>query len=215
MKLSLFKRQPAIMDSIDKFLDTLHETSHLFHEGLQAYVIKNKAEFAVKMQMIIKHEHDADHLRRDIGARIYRKNLIPESSSDVLALLEKIDNIINQIGFVTNLFDIEEPYIPDEFYHQFERIAYTGMQCTEALVHSARNFFKNMPATMDTLDKVSFWETEGDKAILMLQRMIFKSELSLAEKLHLKELANAINSVSDTAEDAAEMLQIYVIKHSY
>ena len=215
MKLSLFKRQPVIEDNIDIFLNTLSESGLLFHEIVKAYLIKAKTEFTDKMQMIIKHEHDADRLRRETETQIYRKNLIPESSSDVLALLEKLDNIINQIGFASNLLDIEKPVIPDEFYHQFERISYTAMQSVEALALSARSFFKNIPLTQDNLHKVAFWESEGDKAILHLQRLIFDSDFDLAYKLQLKAIANAINYVSDMSEDTGDMLQIFVIKHSF
>lgn len=215
MKLSLFKRQPVIEDNIDIFLNTLSESGLLFHEIVKAYLAKAKTEFTDKMQMIIKHEHDADKLRRETETQIYRKNLIPESSSDVLALLEKLDNIINQIGFASNLLDIEKPVIPDEFYHQFERISYTAMQAVEALVLSARSFFKNIPLTKGNLHKVAFWESEGDKAILHLQRLIFDSDFDLAYKLQLKAIANAINYVSDMSEDTGDMLQVFVIKHSF
>lgn len=215
MKLKIFKRQLDIEESIDNFLNTLSESGILFHENVKAYIIKSKSEFDTKSQMIIKHEHEADKLRRDIETQIYRKNLIPESSGDILALMEKLDNIINKIGFATNRFDIEAPVIPDELYHQFERIAYTSMQAVEALVLSTRSFFKNIPMTQDNLHKVSFWEGEGDKAILHLQKVIFQSELDLAHKLHLRSLANDINAVSDMSEDAADMLHIFVIKNTY
>lgn len=215
MKINLFKRQLAIEESIDSFLNTLSESGILFHEGVKAYIINSRLEFEAKMQMVIRHEYEADKLRRDIETQIYRKNLIPESSSDVLALLEKLDNIINQIGYCMNRLDIEKPEIPNDLYHQYERIAYTGMQAVEALVLSTRSFFHNIPQTQDNLHKVIFWESEGDKAILNLQRHIFNSEMDLAQKLHLKSLANAINTISDMAEDTSDMLQIFVIKHLF
>lgn len=215
MKLKIFKRQPDIEDSIDSFLNTLSESGLLYHEGIKAYIIKNGAEFEAKTRMIIKHEHEADKLRREIETRIYRKNLIPESSGDILALMEKLDNIINMIGFAINRFDTEVPAIPDDLCSHFERIAYTCMQAVEALVLSSRSFFRNIPLTLDNLHKVSFWEGEGDKAILYLQKAIFQSELDLARKLHLRSLANDINGVSDMAEDAADLLQILVIKTTY
>ena len=215
MQLKLFKRQPAIEESVGNFLNTLSESGILFHESIKAYIIKSNADFKAKTQMIIKHEHEADKLRREIESQIYRKNLIPESSGDVLALMERLDNIINQIGFAINRLDIESPVIPDNLCHQFERIGYTGMQAIEALVLSTRSFFNNTPLTQDNLHKVSFWESEGDKAILHLQRLIFESEMELAYKLHLGSIANAINSISDMAEDTADMLHIFVIKHTY
>lgn len=215
MKIQLFKRQPAVEESIDNFLDTMSETGILFHEDIKAYIVKNSAEFIEKTQRIIKNEHEADMLRRDIETQIYRKNLIPESSGDVLALLEKLDNIINQIGYAMTLLDIEKPVIPDHLQRQYESLGYIGMNCVETLVLSARSFFKNLPLTHDHLHKVTFWESEGDKAILNLQRIIFDSDLDFAAKWHLKSIANAINNVSDMSEDAADMLQIFVIKHSF
>lgn len=215
MKLQLFKRQPAIEESIDSFLNTMSETGILFHEGIKAYTINSKTDFTEKSQRILRNEHEADKLRREIETQISRKNLIPESSSDVLALMEKLDDIINLIGYSMNRMGIETPDIPNDLYHQFERIAYTGMQCIEALVLSTRSFFKNLPLTQDHLHKVSFWESEGDKAILHLQQLIFEKEMDLALKLHLRSIANSINAISDMAEDAADMLHIFVIKHSF
>lgn len=215
MQLNLFKRQPAIEESINSFLNTLSESAILFHEGVKAYIINSHSDFEAKVQIVMKHEHDADKLRRDIEAQICRKNLIPESSGDVFALLEKLDSIINQFGYCMNRFDIERPEITGDFYQQFERIAYTGMHAVEALALSTRSFFHNIPLTRDNLHKVSFWEGEGDKAILTLQRAIFNSDMDLARKLHLKSIANSVNAVSDMAEDVSDMLQIYIIKHLF
>ena len=67
-----------------------------------------------------------------------------------------------------------------------------------------------------TLDhtKVEFYEKEADHAGLRLKKMIYESDMDLSRKHHLRYFADALESLSDIAEEVSDHLLIASIKRS-
>ena len=51
-----------------------------------------------------------------------------------------------------------------------------------------------------------------DELESQLSRRIYSADLSLAHKMHLKQLVDVIVAISDIAQDAAEILETLVVK---
>jgi hypothetical protein len=66
----------------------------------------------------------------------------------------------------------------------------------------------------DCINKVDFYESEADRAGLRLKKQIFQSDMDLARKHHLRYFADALESLSDIAEEVSERLSIASIKRS-
>jgi uncharacterized protein Yka (UPF0111/DUF47 family) len=59
------------------------------------------------------------------------------------------------------------------------------------------------------------YEKEADALGTALKREIFASDkLDLAQKLHLREFVEHIDTIADMAEDVADRLAIYAIKRT-
>jgi len=87
------------------------------------------------------------------------------------------------------------------------------VEAVEAIVRSSRAFFKNVSSVADHLHKVPYWESQSDKIASKLQQTIFRREnLSLSEKLQLRDFVRHIDKIADRAEDGSDKLRIYVIK---
>ena len=83
-----------------------------------------------------------------------------------------------------------------------------------SLCISVRSFFRDIKTVRDNAHKVTFYEKESDKQTSDLQRKIFKSDLTLDQKMHLRYFVEKIDQIADHAEDIADELQIYSIKRS-
>ena len=66
----------------------------------------------------------------------------------------------------------------------------------------------------DHINKVDFYEGEADRAALKLKKRIFRSELPLSRKQHLRYFAEAIEDLSDLAWDVAQLLAVAAIKRT-
>ncbi len=208
----LLKTSKMIEMQIDDFLNIISEAGILFKKGLENYLNDNTAEFEKRLNAVSEHERKADELRLNIEKQLYMHTLIPESRGDVLAILENTDRVIDDIKEALQVFAIERPEIPEKFDALFLELADSSIESVESLIRSVRAFFKDISSVNDHIYKVKFYEREADKIAMSLKNEIFKVDIHLSHKMHLRFCAQQIEKISDSAEDMSERLAIYTIK---
>ena len=159
-------------------------------------------------------EAAADRLCDDVENSLYTFSLIPENRGDVLALLETTDDMIDSAKETLACFSVEQPEIPSQFAADFSELAEVSVNGAEAAVLSVRAFFRDLKAVKNHLHKVLFYEKEADRIGDVLKRRIFKLDIELARKIHLRFFVDRIAHLSDTAENVADRLAIYSIKRT-
>lgn len=211
----LFQSTKKLENHVDAFLDAVSEGMIVFCEGVKDYLAQDLVRFEQHLADIARLEKDADRLRRDIETSLYSHSLIPEHRGDVLGLLETIDDVIDVAKETMNQFDVERPFIPEEFNAGFVELTEKATQAAEMMVKSARAFFREISAVKDSLHKVFFFEKEADAIADRLKRQVFESDdLELAQKMHLRYFALHIDTIADEAENAADRLTISAIKRT-
>jgi len=208
----LLKTSKMIEMQIDDFLNFISEASILFKKGLENYLKDNITEFEKRLSAVSEHERKADELRLNIEKQLYMHTLIPESRGDVLAILENTDRVIDDTKEALQVFAIERPEIPEKFDALFIELADSSIEAVESLIQSVRAFFKDISSVNDHIYKVKFYEREADKIAMSLKNEIFKADIPLSRKMHLRFCAQQIEKISDSAEDMSERLAIYTIK---
>jgi uncharacterized protein len=212
---SILKKKVGIEKQVDDFLNQVSEAGLLFKTGVDIYLKGKKDAFLKKADEIAAIEHRGDSLRRSIEEQLYLKTLIPESRGDVLDLLEKMDALLDRFKGAIWRFEIERIEIDPKFHDDFKELINYVVEASEAIVRSARAFFKNTKAVADHMHKVSFWETEADKVSTRLQRKIFRQEnMRLSHRMQLRNFVRHVDKIADRAEDVADKLNIFVIKRS-
>ena len=215
MDFRILKRKLEIGKRIDDFLDNVSESGLLFKLGVDSYLKGNVESFEKKLEDITQTENQGDSLRRSLEEQLYVQTLIPESRGDVLELLENMDTLLDCFKGAMWRFEIEYPTIPPEMHNDFKELVACVVESVEAMVRSARAFFKDIAAVSDHIHKVSYWEKQSDKVSTRLQRNIFRlNELQLSHKLQLRDFVIHVDQIADQAEDVADKLSIYVIKRS-
>lgn len=211
----LLKQSKMLERQVDDFLDTISRGALVFRSGIQEYLEGMMENFEGSIEAIGKLENRADDLRRSVETQLYTHSLIPESRGDVLALLENIDEIINAEKKTLNQFSVEMPDIPEEYDKEYLMLTDVCVQSVETLISASRAFFMDFNMVKDHLHKVYFYEKEADTISDRLKRRIFRSDLELSRKNHLRYFALHIETISDLAENVADRLSISTIKRSF
>lgn len=215
MEFSFLKKRFGIGRKMDDFLDKVSESGMLFQQGIDAYLKGNHPSFAKKIEDIAAVEHVGDALRRDLEEQLYTQTLIPESRGDVMELLENMDGLLDRFKGALWRFEIEQPDIYPELHGDIRELAACVVESVEAMVRSARAFFKDIAAVADHLHKVSHWESQSDKVSTRIQSRIFREKkLDLSYRIQLRDFIRHVDKIADRAEDVADKLRIYVIKRS-
>ena len=212
---SILRKKMGIEKQVDDFLNQISEAGLLFKTGVDIYLKGQKDAFLKKADEIAEVEHRGDSLRRSIEEQLYLKTLIPESRGDVLDLLENMDALLDRFKGAIWRFEIERIEIDSKFHDDFKELVNYVVEASEAIVRSARAFFKNTGAVSDHMHKVSFWETEADKVSTRLQRKIFRQEdMRLSHRMQLRDFVRHVDKIADRSEDVADKLSIFVLKRS-
>ena len=212
---SLFGQSRELERQIDEFVDTVSEIGLVFKKAVRNYLTEGSGNNFDKMvNQVSEMESKADKIKKDVKTSLYEDTLIPDARSDVLRLLEHLDQMIGLIQGNCYRFSIQKPSFPQEFHQDLINLTDVAIESAESLCLSVRSFFKEIKTVRDSAHKVAFFEKESDKQTSDLQRKIFQSSLTLDQKMHLRYFVEKIDQIADQAEDIADDLQIYAIKRT-
>jgi predicted phosphate transport protein (TIGR00153 family) len=204
----------ALEAEVDQFLDQITKGTLCMREALRFYLSGDDEGFASRLERVREHEHRADELRKSVKSALYTYSLIPESSADVMELLETLDDVIDCAKHILEEFEVQSPDVEIGFLDQFAELASQSVHAVEHVVDAARCFFHDERGLRDCIIKVEFYETEVDATNLRLKKMIYESDMDLARKHHLRYFADSLASLSDIAEGVGESLVIAAIKRN-
>jgi predicted phosphate transport protein (TIGR00153 family) len=213
--MSLFTRTTKELTvRIDEFFDTIEIGILIFKEGVKSYVNGDDEAFRNHLKKIDEMEGKADKLQRSIENDMIIHSILPQQRGEIVRLLDQLDEIIDTAKGSLNEFYIEIPNIPSSLSHDFISLSEVSANAAEELIPAARSFFREPHLVREKLLKVYFFERETDKAAFHIKKKVFHemNELSLAEKAHIRYIIHHIESISDSAQNAADLLAAMAIK---
>ena len=186
---SLFSDTKKLEREIDGFVDILSEVGLVFKSIVPTYLNHSANDkFDEMVEKVKEMESKADKITKEVEHTLYEETLIPDARSDVLRLLEHMDEIIGMYQGNCYHFSIQKPDFPKEFHQDLVDLTDTVVNCVEALCLTVRSFFRDIKTVRDNGHKVTFYEKESDIKFSALARRIFDSELPLDQKMHLRYL---------------------------
>ena len=209
-----FSDTKALETQVDEFLNLIVQGALAMNEAVVCYLDQKDDEFANWIEKVGALESQADEIRKHTETTLYTYALIPESRGDVLGLLENMDNVVDHAKRVLQCFDVERPEIPAAYREGFIKLSEATTNAVDNVVGAARAYFRDVNMVRDYINKVDFFESEADRAALILKKQIFRTGLDLSRKTHLRYFIDQMESISDIAENVGERLAIAAIKRT-
>jgi predicted phosphate transport protein (TIGR00153 family) len=199
---------------IDEFFDDIDLGLLVFREAIKAYLDKDFEAFQRHLQKVDSLENNADRLQREIENEMITHSILPQHRSEVSRLIDELDEIIDAIKSSLHEINIEVPDIPPSLNKNFISLTESSINAAEELIPAARAYFKAPYTVREKLLKVYYFESETDKLSFSTKKIIFQEmpELDLAHKAHLRYIIHHIESISDLAQTAADLLSGMAIK---
>ncbi|MBM4169108.1 MAG: DUF47 family protein [Ignavibacteria bacterium] len=213
MKLPMRKTRELELE-IDEFLDLVLKAALLFQEGIKKYMEEDEEGFEYLRAQIVNHESRADAIRRSVESKLYLHTLIPDMRGDVLGLLESTDKVINQLANTVNQYAVEIPMIPGSLGPMFFELACATASTVESMVLAIRTYFRDPEQVRDQISKCMFYEKQSDQISDRIKRLVFRMDIKLSQKFHVRYFAFHIEGIADQAEDVCDRLAIAAIKRS-
>ena len=200
--------------SIDEFFDNVELGLLVFREGIKSYLDKDMEAFERHLQKVDILEGNADKLQRSIENDMITHSILPQHREEVVKLMDEVDEIIDSVKSSLNEIYTEMPEIPSTLNKDLISLSETSANAAEELIPAARAYFKAPYTVREKLLKVYYFESETDKISLGIKKHIFQEmdEIDLAHKAHLRYIIHHVESISDLAQKAADLLSGMAIK---
>jgi|SRR5690554_398880 len=215
--MKIFKdRNKELEMNIDFYLNCLFKGSNTFLEGVKSYLEDEKEQFDARAKLMIEQEKEADEYLVNIKYVLFRYNLVPNLSADILDLMDSMDSI-NDIAKEA-LLDLQviKPKVDASLVDDFVSIAYKSKKAVETLIKAVRIYLTEFSNVEDFITKTNLYESEVDTLQHNLKVKIFDENLeySLGEKLVLNKFVDKLADLSDLAEQIARKLSVFRFKRS-
>lgn len=212
---NLFRKTKELESKIGTFLANITEAGDVFAQALEAYYARglDDAFHALKARVsFLEAQNDA--IRRDVEVRLYTQMIVPGMRSDILALIEGCDKLINKYEENLILLSVEKNRIPKKLHPDLIMMTRTVIDCVRTLIRAVKNFFDG-DAVTDLVHQTYRLEHQADDQAISLKQKIFAGAgTDLALRLQLKDFISNIEKISDMAEDAADTLSVISVKHA-
>jgi predicted phosphate transport protein (TIGR00153 family) len=211
----IFKKEKEVIDLILKFLDTAEECLTTALETLETYLkgdIPHAKSLSLKVDGI---ETETDFIRYTIRDKLYSGAYLPRIREDIYNLVERLDKVCDAAEACCDFFLDQRPEIPEALKSQFLHVARESFGIIVPLKEGMMKYLEGtgkIDAIREKSKRIGIKESDVDKIEWDLTREIFTSSLDWGHKVHLRLCLYTIVEISDRAEDAADQLELVVIK---
>jgi uncharacterized protein len=194
--------------------DRVSEALNHLRDLIVSYLQQNQ-DFKGSSLLVHQSENAADKVKRAIEAKLYAGAFLPINRGDYILLTEFIDRIANQAETTANLIVLTRPEIPEFLNNDLLELLDRGIASFNAFKIALKSMNLDIDQLKDAIIQVTTFETEADRIEWETIKKLFKSDLDLCRKLHVRELVEDIAIISDLAEDAAERVGVMAVKRPF
>ena len=211
--MALWKKQSEIEQMVDEYLAESQKCLQAFGEAFEEYFASGISEaFREKVDRVHQFEWAADQKRREVEGEMFSQALIPALRSDILSLLEALDEVPNECEEVTREVWLQGVRVPEEYSARLQQLVLVNIEANECLRELVSQLFAGPADVAPAADRVIEREKAADAIEQELIKAIFDSSHDLAEKILLKHVVSGIADISDLAEDASDLIRIIAVK---
>ena len=207
------KKEKELEKLIIRHIQLVEQTLSKFSSLVDDYLNRDK-QFKEEAHTIHNLEREADSIRRKVAMKLSEGAFLPIYREDYIVLLELIDKIANKVESTSDFIVLTRPRIPDFLIAGIKKMVKATLECFVPLENIYELFQKNLDDVLAAAARVEKKEQEVDRIQWDLIKAVFKSDLSMAEKILFKELIDNIAAISDRIENVSDRFEIMVVKRS-
>ncbi len=218
--LSIFgsKNETRILNLIQKHLSLVKKANREFQQIASFAFSKKFNEVIQGAQAVDSIEKEADDIKREIENELYRGAFLPVTRSNLYTLIEKQDQVCNQLQNASNMFIYLKKRKPSRQVEQILKSlvieASRSIQSLDKIVSAL--FFKKNDISKD-IEEMKAIEKKAD----MVQRKLFDALLLNGKKIDplsanfFGNLGHALSEICDEVKHACDFVAlIFVLKQA-
>lgn len=211
----LLRREGKVDSLIKKHIEEVGAAVEASKKALFAYLDGDWKKFRRMAKLTDSKESDADAVRREAEDALSAGGYISVYREDFSILLDLIDDMADDAEGIADFLLIETPKVPPQWGGVLKQIAEKTSEGFFAFRKCFLLLYEDMEKTYSATKEVRNAEREIDILQDDLLHRIFQSDLSLAEKVHLRELVLKSGEISNSAENASDKVRGLTLKTGF
>ncbi|MDJ0656371.1 MAG: DUF47 family protein [Xanthomonadales bacterium] len=207
--LTFRKKEKRVAELVYEHIDKTEQCVRLAAKAVRKH-LAGDSEAANQAAREVGHaEAQADELRREIGDLLFSGAYLPLVRSDIFRVVESVDEIANAAESCCRFFLNERVRIPSDYVDEVIHMMGESVQTFRELQKALKRYFKpkgSIDSIRDHVKKVGEMESLIDEHEQALTRRLFKSDLDMGHKVHVRQAIRRIVRISDRAEETADQV---------
>jgi uncharacterized protein len=216
MIFTLFQGQQREVETrIDRYCRQIRQCVELTAESLKEYLQStDREQLGIRVREVHRAESLADDLRREVEVLMFSRAVFPESRGDIMTLLEAMDRVPNHAEATLRMIYHQHITVPAEFHEELIELLNVSTRTVWKLLEAVGELFSNFQKSGFLVGAVDELESEADHVESRLIDRLFAGDRDGFEKLMLREVINHVETISDRAEKASDVLRIIVAERN-
>lgn len=213
--LSFLRSKPPeikVLDLIEKHLSLSLVAADNLQKAVEAKMADKIEGCLFCIRELNKAEEEADSVRRDIEKELAGGILPPLSRADMARLTERLDNVpdwCKQTGRILEIISANE--LPEDLKGILLETTQMTNKCVHSLADVVRLLYTDHESALDACNTVEILEHEIDNLYIETLRKFYESDLKPNTLLLANELAESLEMIGDSCEDAADLIRVVVV----
>ena len=211
MKLSL-----PFLPKEDKFFFLLHQSALNIQQVARRFqdLMDNFENVAEKVREIKELEEFGDQIIHDITHSLHRTFVTPIDREDIMSLAGRLDDVIDAIDEAAR-YTLE--YRIEETTEYARQLAVIIVSCADELERAVGLLSTRGSKLKEILPmsvEINRLENEADQVLSRAMGGLFSNGYEVTQVLKWRDIYNDMEEATDRSEDAANVLEGIVLKHS-
>ena len=209
----IFKKERQLENLIYSYLENLGLIQNHFIKAMNICLKEGVSDdFSFCMDQTHKFESRADDLRDETNELMYSRALIPESREDVMALLERVDEIPRSFEQILNMIRTQMITFPEFLVLDIQELIRISMESCDMMARQIDVMLKKKEGIRTLMSTIDQNESHCDHIERRIITKLFESDLEPFLKLQLKEMVIVMGEISDQADRVSKRVNIMTMK---
>ena len=218
---SVFGRSP--IGPIQKHIATAHQCAQLLEPFFQAVFAEHWEEVHNIQQNIIRLEHEADEIKKDVRMSLPKSLFLPVPRSDLLEIVTMQDKVANRTKDIAGIVLGRQLVIPEPIRNAFmdylRRSIATSAQALKAMneldeLLEAGFRGREVELVERLIEELDQIESETDLHQIQVRRILFglEQELPPVDVMFLYKIIDWVGDLADRASRVGGYLQLLLAR---
>lgn len=208
-----FKKELQLEKLIYNYLENIGMIQKHFVKAMNICLKEGASDdFCFLVDQTHKFESRADDLRDEINELMYSRALIPESREDIMALLERVDEIPRSFEQILNMIRTQQIFFPEFLVLDIQELIRVSMESCDLMAKQIDVMIKKKEGIRTLMSTIDQNESHCDHIERRIIVKLFESDLEPFLKLQLKELVIVLGEISDQVDRVSKRVNIMTMK---